>query len=150
MAVYVTGLWRNVSGRGLPKPPPAKPTAGPAGSDGEPTTVPVKFDHHSSIAVGSGHTCWLRTDGSVTCWGTNYLGESEPPTGRFISVASGRSHSCGVRTDGTMTCWGHNGDGQADAPEGTFGVVSAGVAAFVWGAYRRHYDLLGPQRRRAG
>ena len=104
---------------------------------------------------GGPHTCGIRTDGTVACWGLNDLGQADAPTGTFTSVSAGRDHSCGVRTDGTITCWGQNNDAglplalssadncgyvggqytcfvrtvtvdQTDVPSGTFTSVSAG------------------------
>ncbi len=62
--------------------------------------------------VHSAHTCGLRLDGIVDCWGTTYspnkpYNRYEPDSrSRFTSISSGRSHVCGVRTDGAIECWG--------------------------------------------
>jgi alpha-tubulin suppressor-like RCC1 family protein len=72
------------------------------------------------------HTCALRDDDLVVCWGANNGGQSDPnatdptvgpssatwaqPAG---SVAAGGLHTCALRTDGTSaTCWGSNARGQ--------------------------------------
>ena len=74
----------------------------------------------------------MRTDGSVKCWGSDWEGQSTPPSGEFISVSAGGYHTCGVRTDGSVECWGSNDDfngnevGQARPPSGEFASVSAG------------------------
>ena len=87
----------------------------------------------SAVAAGGEHSCGLRTDGTIACWGRNEDGQADPPAGRFRSVAAGGTvltggggHSCGLRTDGTIACWGYGGDGQTDAPPGVFTAVSAG------------------------
>src|SRR5258706_12959247 len=73
-----------------------------------------------SISAGSLHTCWLKNDGTLACWGNNSHGESAPPTGAtFTQVTSGREHSCALQNDGTLACWGQNQDGQATPPTGT-------------------------------
>ena len=72
------------------------------------------------------HTCGLRPDRTITCWGANDLGEADPPEGRFAMVSAGDLHTCGLRVDGTLECWGGNFDGRSDAPGGTFIAVSAG------------------------
>ena len=67
-----------------------------------------------SINSGGFHTCGLREDGSVICWGVeveehSYLGvgqTSPPESERFVSISSGWNHSCGLREDGTAVCWG--------------------------------------------
>ena len=80
----------------------------------------------SAGSYGLSTSCGVRTDGTITCWGNNTLGQANAPEGRFSAVAAGQFHSCGVRTDGTITCWGHNSVGQAYAPEGRFSAVAVG------------------------
>ena len=79
-----------------------------------------------SVSAGSGHTCGVKTDWSVACWGNNGDGQSTAPTGTFAQVSAGGYHTCGVKTDGSVACWGWNNYGQATAPTGTFAQVSAG------------------------
>lgn len=61
-----------------------------------------------SISARENHICGIKTDGSVACWGDDYLGKATPPAGEFISVSAGVHHTCGVRTDGAAVCWGTN------------------------------------------
>ena len=75
-----------------------------------------------SVSAGKEHTCGVRDDGSVACWGGNQYGQATPPAGEFASVSAGAAHTCGVRTDGSVACWG------ATPPEGQFASVSAGAA----------------------
>ena len=63
---------------------------------------------------GRFHSCGLRTDGTITCWGSDIEGQLNAPAGQFSAVSAGGFHSCGLRTDGTITCWGNNDGGQAD------------------------------------
>ena len=79
-----------------------------------------------TISAGDSHTCRVREDGSVECWGWNEFGQARPPAGEFISVSAGAFHTCGVRTDGSVACWGSDEHGQANPPEGEFSSVSAG------------------------
>ncbi len=76
--------------------------------------------------AGPTHSCGLRTDNTITCWGSNEDGESDAPGGSFEAVTAGGSHTCGLRSDGTITCWGYNGHGQTNAPDAAFKAVSAG------------------------
>ena len=82
----------------------------------------------SSRAVDAGdtHSCGLRTDATLACWGSNLSGETTPPAGSFTALSAGSFHSCGLRVDATLACWGYNISGQATPPAGTFTAVSAG------------------------
>ena len=78
------------------------------------------------VAAGEFHSCAVRSDGTVACWGDSQFGQADAPSGTFKAVAAGGSHSCAIRDDGTVACWGSNQFGQADAPSGTFKAVAAG------------------------
>ena len=79
-----------------------------------------------SVSTGTGHTCGVRGDGSVACWGDDGDGQVTPPAGEFASVSAGGNHTCGVGRDGSVACWGDDGDGQVTPPAGEFASVSAG------------------------
>jgi alpha-tubulin suppressor-like RCC1 family protein len=75
-----------------------------------------------SVATGAGHTCALRADGTVHCWGDNSGGqlgngglEAVQPVqvlGNAVSLATGFFHTCAVVVGGTVQCWGFNAEGQ--------------------------------------
>jgi alpha-tubulin suppressor-like RCC1 family protein len=104
-------------GNGLP---------GPAFVDSiyEPVDV-VGLTGAKSVASGGFHSCAIKADGKVACWGqdgSGQLGDEDP--GDYsttpvdvhgITVANpakalalGDSHSCAILADGTVKCWGHN------------------------------------------
>ena len=89
-------------------------------------TTPPPPPGAATISAGAFHSCGLRSDGTITCWGANYSGQAEAPGGVYSAVSAGLSHSCGLRSDGTITCWGNNHLGQAEAPGGVYSAVSAG------------------------
>ncbi len=112
------------------------PTPAPAPAQGTPHAESGAI--FSAISASNRHTCGLRADGTIVCWGGNQgwdydgskyfeeLGQAVAPAGQFSAVSAGRWHSCGLRTDGTITCWGDNSIGQSSAPSGQFVAVSAG------------------------
>jgi alpha-tubulin suppressor-like RCC1 family protein len=68
------------------------------------------------VSAGYAHTCGLKGDGTVVCWGWNGYGQSTPPMGTFTQVVAGASHTCGLKSDGTVVCWGDNGHGESTPP----------------------------------
>ena len=99
------------------------------------------------MSAGSFHTCGLRADGTITCWGAH--GEDErrieatglldSPPGIFSQIDAGHNQSCAIRLDGAVRCWGSisiesdippEGKAAMEAmwapPEGRFISVSAG------------------------
>ena len=58
------------------------------------------------VSAGEQHTCGVKTNGSVACWGDDEYGQSTPPSGKFASVSAGDRHTCGVKTNGSVACWG--------------------------------------------
>ena len=78
------------------------------------------------LAAGNNHTCALRADGEVRCWGDNSLGQlgtgnttsSLTPvtvTGLpadIVSIARGDAQTCALTSTGGVKCWGNNGNGQ--------------------------------------
>ena len=93
------------------------------GGDGTASFVSVS----AGLAAGLAHTCGVKKDGSVACWGNDEYGRATPPAGEFASVSAGWYHTCGVRRDGSVACWGNDEYSQATPPAGEFASVSAGV-----------------------
>ena len=82
----------------------------------------LKFEEGGLVPPG------VDINGEVHCWGWNYIGQSTPPEGSFISVSVGNQHTCGLKTDGKAACWGWDVYGQVtDAPSGTFAAISGGL-----------------------
>ena len=89
------------------------------------------------ITAGSAHSCAIRTDNTITCWGTHYSGIAplpagyisaaiDAPAGTYKAISTGLNHSCAIRTDDTITCWGDNQRRQAEPPSGTYKAIDAG------------------------
>ena len=88
--------------------------------------APVSAQALVQVSAGGGHSCAIRVDATLACWGSNSDGQATPPGGTFSAVDAGGLHTCAIRTDATVACWGKNDDGESTPPSGTFSSVSAG------------------------
>ena len=65
------------------------------------------------------HTCVLKPDGTVECWGNGGAGNPPSNSGTFARLSVGAYYfQCGTRADHTVSCWGNNDFGQATPPVG--------------------------------
>jgi len=82
-------------------------------------TAPAPVPASHTLAAGNQHTCALRADGSLACWGYNSSGQIGngnrtpamlPTTVSLpeatIAVAAGYDSSCALGSSGTLRCWG--------------------------------------------
>jgi alpha-tubulin suppressor-like RCC1 family protein len=79
-------------------------------------------DRWRQVAIGSDHTCALRTDDTLWCWGGDAFGQLGQGTDPYVrerpnpvpggakwrDLDSGNDYSCAIRDDGTLWCWGLN------------------------------------------
>ena len=78
-----------------------------------------------AVEAGPYHTCGVKADGALGCWGAGTtigtvfeLGQSIVPTPNadWVQVSAGGRHTCGLKTDGSIQCWGDNTDGGTNVP----------------------------------
>src|SRR5215831_2136640 len=73
----------------------------------------------ATIAGGAGHTCWIREDGALFCWGKNEAGELgigsqlvendvlvQVGTDSWTAITAAADVTCGIQLDGSLWCWG--------------------------------------------
>jgi alpha-tubulin suppressor-like RCC1 family protein len=109
--------------------------------------VPVDY---IDVVSGDSHSCGLREDWTVWCWGFNFYGQlgdgtqnsSETPVqvvglNTVTTVTAGRFHTCATQSGGVVRCWGYNNAGQlgdgtttdSPVPVTVTGLVGAGSIA---------------------
>ena len=100
------------------------------------SSVPVEvkgIENTTAITAGSLHSCALRADGTISCWGYNssgQLGNGQSGDDWYdrsadsavpvevagikdaTAITAGYEHSCALHQDGTISCWGENDYGQ--------------------------------------
>ncbi len=88
-------------------------------------------DDWKQVSAGHAHTCGVKDDGHLLCWGFGISGQlgagslasspepvavlepdGEPAASDWTQVAAGRIHTCGVKRDGRMFCWGSGSFGK--------------------------------------
>ena len=92
---------------------------------GTPQLIGSPTDGWVDVSSGGWHTCAVRGDGSLWCWGQNSFGQvgtgkdgiqaapAQIGTGSsWMKVSTSWGHTCGVTTTGELWCWGLNKDGQ--------------------------------------
>ncbi len=113
------------------------------------TSLLIHFEGAIQISLGSYHTCAIKQDSSLWCWGLNYYGQLGDGTNESKStpvqimagvsqVSLGGSHTCAVKQDNSLWCWGWNGSGQlgngTTAPSNTPVQIMTGVSQVSLGS----------------
>ena len=80
-----------------------------------------------AISAGANHTCALKADHSVVCWGANedgQLGDNSTTNRSYpvvalsasasnaLALSAGGAHTCVASINGTVQCWGAGNSGQ--------------------------------------
>ena len=72
------------------------------------------------VAAALQHTCGIRTNGSITCWGASAENELASPSGIFRSISCGLCFCCAISVESKVSCWGCNKVSQTAAPTNDF------------------------------
>jgi alpha-tubulin suppressor-like RCC1 family protein len=114
-SMMVTGLTRGI---------PHQVRVRAVNIEGESSPAQEVTSAWANISAGNLHTCAIKTDGTLWCWGYNEYGrlgtgdQGQRPTPTQIpgttwnTIDVGDQHSCATKTDGTLWCWGNNENGQ--------------------------------------
>ena len=94
-------------------------------------TTNCRAETYVQVSAGAAHTCALRTDGEIECWGRDLDGESSPPEGPFQQVVAGNHATCALRQGGEVECWGDRRALPRDLPGGEFAAIAMGPGGFV-------------------
>jgi alpha-tubulin suppressor-like RCC1 family protein len=119
----------------------------------------------SQVETGFAHTCALKLDNTVECWGAEInplfpgfdpgFGQATPPIGTtFSQITTGDFHTCGILSVGdTVVCWGNDVVGQSSPPLGvafsqisagsaiTCGILKTGSSIVCWGETFSEFDF---------
>ena len=121
------------------------------GTAGANTATPGPVTNLSSgakaVATGGNFSCALMTSGTVSCWGSNSLGQlgNGSTTGSDVpvqvsglsgvtAITTGNTHACALLSNGSIDCWGENdygavGNGSTTGPQQCVSGSSATVCS---------------------
>ena len=115
------------------------------GNTGTDSNVPVpvsNLNDATAVTAGGYHTCALKADQTVACWGENLNGQLGDGTATdsnvpmpvsnlddAAGVTGGTRHTCALKADHTVACWGLNNYGRL----GNGGTTNSSVPVLTLG-----------------
>jgi alpha-tubulin suppressor-like RCC1 family protein len=102
----------------------------------------------AEVAAGHLHTCALKDDGRLYCWGSGTRGQlgngahddqlipvqEATQDQEWAHVSAGGFHTCAIKTDGRLYCWGRGDEGQlgTGSDQGSATPVQEATGASDW------------------
>ena len=107
-------------------------------------TAPIWATNVVTAAIGFDHAIAIRADGSVTGWGDDTFGQTDPPPGlgSAVAVSSGSGCSLAVQAGGAVFAWGLSVS-QTSLPSGLTEAVTAGAFGAAFSTYGEYFMALG-------
>ena len=67
---------------------------------------------YTQISASAQHTCGLKSDGKIVCWGDNSFNQTAVRDGSYTLVSAGKRNTCAVEAiTEQIFCWGENAYG---------------------------------------
>ena len=120
------------------------------GGDGDALPPPSSW---MSVSTALDHSCGIRLDGTLWCWGRNDVGqlghattdlEDDTPTqvgaATWTQISAGDEVTCGLQGDGSLWCWGHNQVGQVGTGDKAAVIATPTQVAGTWSAVSVGFD----------
>ena len=123
-AFYGEPQWSSWAEVTLVAPPTTGVQPGQGGTPLPSSTFVSSASKYQAVDAGKNHTCGIKLDNTLECWGDNIQGQTNAPEGQFLSVSAGGVYSCGIDFENQLACWGHAAI--PSPPDGDYTHVSVG------------------------
>ena len=90
-------------------------------------SMPLDLTNVLAIAAGNSHSVALKSNGRVSAWGYNYIGQTNVPAAatNVIAIAAGGDSALALKSNGTVVAWGR----LSTVPGGLSNVIAIAVSA---------------------
>ena len=123
-AFYGAPQWSSWAELTLAAAPTTGSQPGQGGTPLSSSTFLSSASKYQAVDSGKNHTCGIKLDNTLECWGDNTQGQTNAPEGQFLSVSAGGVYSCGIDFENQLDCWGHAAI--PSPPDGDYTHVSVG------------------------